>query len=45
MTEAQSQFLRNLENLIQDTQHGPRFKGQTKAVRALKRIQNLSDFN
>lgn len=39
----QADFLQRLEYLIEDTQASPPFKGKAKALRALKRIRELSD--
>jgi hypothetical protein len=38
------QFLDKLHRFIAEVQAMPRFRGQTKAVAALKRIQNLAAF-
>lgn len=43
-TETQDKFLRKLDALISETEIDKPFKGKAKAVRALKRIRNLSDF-
>lgn len=39
----QHDFLTRLERLIEDTQASSPFKGKAKALRALKRVRDLSD--
>lgn len=38
------EFLTALERFIDEVRAMPRFKGQTQAIRALKRIRNMAAF-